>query len=85
MFFKKKSFQCICVDDIFKTVCGNFFKINGSRGILTLGDFTISEKLFFTIRLLIKRERQKYLENYAHGFGDNYLTNNFLKFLQDRI
>ena len=31
-FFKKKSFQLICADKIFKTVYGNF-KINGSRNI----------------------------------------------------
>ena len=27
-FLKKKSFQLICPDKIFKTVCGNYFKIN---------------------------------------------------------
>ena len=30
---KKKSVEFICADRIFKTVCGNFFKINGSRDI----------------------------------------------------
>ena len=32
-FSKKKSVQLICADKIFKMVCGNFFKINGSRDI----------------------------------------------------
>ena len=30
---KKKSVQLICADGIFKTVCGNFFEINGSQVI----------------------------------------------------
>ena len=34
MFSKKKnSFQLICVNMIFKKVCGNFLKKNGSRDI----------------------------------------------------
>ena len=33
VFRKKKSVQPICADKIFKTVCGNLFKINGSRDI----------------------------------------------------
>ena len=32
-FLKKKFFQLICTDKIYKTVCGNFLKINGSRDI----------------------------------------------------
>ena len=47
--------------------------------------FQGSQKLFFTIKLLIKLDRQKKQENSAHGFGDNYLTNHLVKFLQDRI
>ena len=31
--FSEKSVQLVCVDKIFKTVCGNFLKINGSRDI----------------------------------------------------
>ena len=42
-------------------------------------------ELFFTIRLLTKREGQENQENSAHHFGDNYLTNHLLKFVQDRI
>ena len=30
---KKKSFQLICTDKIYKTGCGNFLKINGSWNI----------------------------------------------------
>ena len=51
-FQKKKLFHRICAEMIFKTLCGNFLKINGSRDIY-------SEKLFFTITLLIKLDRQK--------------------------
>ena len=32
-FSKQKYGQLICADKIFKTVCGNFFKINGSQDI----------------------------------------------------
>ena len=32
-FFQKKSFQLICTDKTYKTVCGNFLKINGSQDI----------------------------------------------------
>ena len=39
-----------------------------------------SQKLFFTIKLLIKL-----LIKPAHLFGDSYLTNHLVKFLQDRI
>ena len=43
-----------------------------------------SEKLFFTIKSLIKLDRQK-VRNSVHRFGDNYLTDHLVKFLQDRI
>ena len=33
IFQKKKYVQLICADKIFKTVCGNFLKINGSPDI----------------------------------------------------
>ena len=56
---------------IFKTVCGNFLKTNGSRDILK--------------NLLIKRERQKNKENSAKRFRKNYLTHHLAKFLHGRI
>ena len=43
-----------------------------------------SEKLFF-IKLLINLDWQKKQENSAHAFGDNYLTDHLVKFLQNRI
>ena len=45
------------------------------------GWFKDSEKLFFTIRLIIKLDWQ----NSAHRLRDNYLTNRLVKFLQHRI
>ena len=30
---EKQFFKIICADMVFKTVCGNVFKINGSQGI----------------------------------------------------
>ena len=47
--------------------------------------FYTSEKLFFTIKLLKKTRSTKNQENFAHCFGDNYLTNHLVKFPQDRI
>ena len=47
--------------------------------------FIDSRKLFFIIKLLIKLDRKKNQENFAHRFGDNNLTNQLVKFLQDRI
>ena len=44
--------------------------------------FAGSEKLFFTIQLLTKLERQRVKK---HRFGDNYLTSYLVKFLQDKI
>ena len=38
--FEKNFFQLICVDMIFKTVCGNFFKQMGLE-IFSLGDFKV--------------------------------------------
>ena len=57
-FLKKKSFQLICVDTIFKTVSRCFLRINQSQDILTFGDFMISKKLFFTVKLPIKHKQQ---------------------------
>ena len=55
---KKKSFQLICVDTIFKTVSRCFLRINQSQDILTFGDFMVSKKLFFTVKLPIKHKQQ---------------------------
>ena len=46
-----------------------------------------SEKLFFTTKLLIKHEPQKF-EKISHtreNFGENYVTKHPAKILQDRI
>lgn len=58
LFWKKKSFQLICVDTIFKTVSRCFLRINQSQDILTFGDFMVSKKLFFTVKLPIKHKQQ---------------------------
>ena len=41
-------------------------------------------KLFSTRKLLTKSERNE-PENSSHRFGDNYLTDHLVKFLQGRI
>ena len=53
---ERKFFQLICANKIFKMLCGNIFKIDESRDILNFGDLRF-RKLFFTIKLLLKREQ----------------------------
>ena len=52
---------------------------------MSLEIFQGSEKLLFTIKLLIKIDPQKIKKNSEERFVDNYLTNHHAKFLQDRI
>ena len=52
---------------------------------LGFGDFKVLKKLILIVKLLIKLDRQKIKKNSAHCFGDNYLTNHVIKFLQDRF
>ena len=72
IFFEKKPFQLICTDKTYKT---KFFQ-----------NKWISRYLIFTYHKIINKtwstENQ---ENSPHRFGDNYLTNHLVKFLQDRI
>ena len=67
IFRKKKSFQLICTDKTYKTVCRYFFKNKWVSGYLTFPDFFGSEKLLFTIKLLIKLDRQK-IKKISHLF-----------------
>ena len=63
-------------------LCENFFKkINESQDIYLLVLLRF-KKLFFTIKLPIKLT-DKNRENVVHRFGEKYLTNHFVKFLQD--
>ena len=57
-FWKKKFFQLICTDKTYKMVCGNLLKYMGLE-IFNSRWFFSSEKLFFTMKLLIKLDRQK--------------------------
>ena len=83
-FLKKKYVQRICADKIFKTMCGNFFKINGSRDI---EPWVILQfwKIVHLQKIINKSRLRKKEENSAHHFGDNYLTDHLVKFLQDSI
>ena len=65
-------------------MCENLFKINWSLDISTFDDFTVS-KNGSSQSIINKVQTTKYLENYAHGVGGNYLANLLVKFLQDRI
>ena len=58
--FKKKSFQLICADMIFKTVSEwNFFSNKWVSRHLTFGDFTVPKKLFLRTKSLLKHTQQK--------------------------
>ena len=76
--FLKKSFQLISADKSYKTVSGFFFFFLMGLAILNFRWFFGSEKLFFTIKLLIKLDGKKYQENSAHRFGYNDLTNHLI-------
>ena len=81
---KKKSFPHICTDKTYKTVCGIFFKMNGSRDIYFSLIFWF-RKTVLHHKIINKTRSTKSQENSAHRFEDNYLTNHLVKFLQDRI
>ena len=80
---KKKFFQLICTDKTYKTVCGRFFKINESRDINLSAIFRF-QKIVLHHNIINKTRSTKIQENSAHHFGDNYLTNHFITFLQDK-
>ena len=71
----------ICAEEIYKTEF--FVKLNGSQDILTFVDFTVL-KFAFRIKIIYKTLTTKNQENSAHRFGDNYLTNHLMDFLQGR-
>ena len=85
MFSKKKKFipAYLCQYDLQKGV-RKFFKNKWISRYLNFGDFKVlkncsSQKIINKTRLI------KNQENSAHRFGDNYLTNHLVKFLQDSI
>ena len=83
-FQKKKFFQLICVDIIFKTVCRNFFIYKWISRYLSLVNFKVRKIVLYN-KIINKNWLTKNQENSAQGFGVNYLTNHLVKFLQDRI
>ena len=42
-------------------------------------------KIVLNNKIINKTRSTKNQENSTHGFGDNYLTNHLVKFLQDKI
>ena len=61
-----------------------FLKINGYRDI-NVSVIVRFPKIVLHNKITNKIWYIKNQENSAHGFGDNYLTNHLVKFLQDRI
>ena len=65
-------------------MCGISFKLNGSQDILNFVDFMVPETALHN-ETINKTRKKNDQENFAHSFGDNYLANYNVKFLQDRI
>ena len=80
----RKKIQLICTDKIYKTIGGNFFEINWSRNIWLQLIFWF-RKTVLHHKIINKTVSTKNQENSAHHFGDNYLSNHLVQFLQDRI
>ena len=84
MFSKKKFIPAyLCQYDLQNGV-RKFFKNKWISRYLSFGDLKVlkncsSQKIIHKTRLI------KNQENSAHRFGDNYLTNHLVKFLQDSI
>ena len=70
--FWKKFFMLICARKIFKTVCWNLFKINGSLDILGFSDF-MALKFVIHNRINNKNLTKKDQESSTHCSWDNYL------------
>ena len=83
-FFEKKSSQLIFADKIFKTACDFLKKINGSRDISVLVILRF-RKIVLHHKIINKILMTKKQENSAGRFGENYLINHLVKFLQDKI
>ena len=82
---KKKTLHLVYADQISKTLLGNFLKLNGFKDTYVIfGDFTVL-KSCSSPKNINKTQMTKTLENFAHDFGENCLTNYLTKLLQDRI
>ena len=77
--------KLVCAEMIFKTMGGFFFFLNKcvSR-YLSFGDFKVPNNCSHN-KIINKIRSTKNQENSACHFGDNYLTNHLVKFLQVRI
>ena len=76
-FLRKKSFQFIFANKIFKTLRNFFKKINELRDI-NFWWFYRSEKLFFTTKLIKKREQQK-IEKIPHTILEKIISQTILQ------
>ena len=66
-------------------MCRYLFKINWYRDNSTFwGNFTVLKNCSAQ-QVINKTRTTKYEENSASRFGNNYLANHLVKFLQDRI
>ena len=62
-------------------MCGNLLKINGSRDSVIFR----FRKVVVQHKIMNKTRSTKNQEKFVHFFGDNYLANHLVKFLQDMI
>ena len=83
-FFEKNVLLAYLCEYDFQNVVRKTFVKNGFQGIYV---FVILRfwKIVLHNEIIHKTRSTKNQENSAHCFGDNYLTNHLVKFLQDRI
>ena len=83
-FFKQKLLPAyLCRYDLLNVV-RIFLKKKWFSRYLGFSDFKVP-KIVLHNKIINKNLSKKNQENSAHRFGDNYLTNHLVKFLQDKI
>ena len=72
-FLEKNLFQFICADEIFKTICGNFLKINRSRYIelLVVSWF---RKIVFHNKVINKTRKTKKIKKIPHSILEEIIS-----------
>ena len=83
-FSKKKFFQLLYLQKWSSKQCADFFKNKCVSRYLSFNDFKVPNFVLHN-KIINKTRSAKNQENFAHRFGDNYLTNHLVKFQQDRI
>ena len=83
-FFFEKNYSSLFVQARSSKRCAELFLKNWVSRCLSLSNFKVPKNCS-SQKIINKARLTKNQENSAHCFGGNYLTNHFVKFLQDRI